>query len=134
MSRATARLPDDGTRQAEGILYGALGRQLNRWTGAFILGFVVVHVINEATLRLEPLPAFLKEIHSLDREVWAKASLHVIEGALYTSIAFHSLYGVKLIALDLGVRLETRYRVTFWVIAALALVPGLWQVVQIARP
>lgn len=122
-------LPRDSTRQAEGILYGAVGRQLNRWTGIYIVGFVVVHVINEATLRIQPRPDVLVALHALDVEVWARAALHSIEGLLYFAVGFHFLYGLKLIAMDLGARLDVR--TTFWGIVALAAIPGVWQVVTI---
>lgn len=128
---SAVRLPRDSTRQAEGMLYGAVARQMNRWTGLYIAGFVVVHVINEATLRIQPRPDVLVALHALDAQLAVRALLHSIEGLLYFAVGFHFLYGVKLMAMDLGARPDAR--LSFWSIVAVCAIPAIWQVVTIGR-
>ncbi len=119
-----SRLPRDSTRQAEGILYGELGYVLNRWSGLVILAFLIVHIAAQAVLHL---PAFAAAnaaapwLPAVQNQPW----LHAI---LYGCIAFHTLYGFKLIALDLGARLD--YRLSFWAIAGLSALVFLREVLR----
>lgn len=119
-----SRLPRDSTRQAEGILYGELGYILNRWSGLVILAFLIVHIVAQAVLQV-PAFAAAKAVAPWLPAVQNQPWLHAI---LYGSIAFHTLYGFKLIALDLGARLD--YRLSFWTIAGFSALVGLREVLR----
>ncbi len=114
MIGTAVRLPRDGSRQGEGLLYGRLALTLNRWSGIIILGFIVIHLIAQAVLNvpmLAPVKAAAPWLPALQSQPW-------LHGVLFASITFHALYGFKLIALDLGARLD--YRKSFWVICAIS--------------
>ena len=103
MSNAV-RLPRNTTQQAEGLLYGDIARILHRVTGAVIIVFVLVHVAAKSVLYV---PAFA----SLKAGApWLPAALsqHWIYALLYFSIVFHALYGLKLLADELGARFGYR--------------------------
>lgn len=116
ITRAVVRLPRDSTRQVEGLLLGEIGRVLNRWSGLVILAFVAVHVVGQAALRadaLYPLLTVAPLLASLQLDVWVRA-------LLFASAAYHSLYGARLIALELGARLSQRGSLVTAIVAALA--------------
>jgi hypothetical protein len=69
----------------------------------------------------------------LDKQVWASVVLGLVDGLLYTSVMSHFLYGLRLVAYDLGARLERHQRTGFWPMTVAALVPGLWQVIRLVR-
>ncbi len=127
-TRAAVRLPRDSTRQAEGLLLGEIGRVLNRWSGLVILAFVAVHVVGQAALRVDalyPLLTVAPLLASFQGDAWVRA-------LLFASATYHSLYGARLIALELGARLSQRGSLVTTIAAALAValrevVVGAWR-------
>lgn len=118
--------PRDTTRQAEALLHGEIARFLHRVTGAVVVIFVLVHVMAQAVLHV-PALASLKA-----GAPWLPVvqSQHWIHAVLYFSIVFHTLYGLKLLALELGARLD--YRSSLWVIVGVSAVFGLREVLRYA--
>lgn len=112
-------LPRDTTRQAEALLHGEIARSLHRITGAVVVIFVLVHVMAQAVLHV-PAFASLKAGAS-----WLPIvqSQHWIPAVLYFSIVFHTLYGLKLLAVEVGAKLD--YRSSLWVIVGVSAVFGL---------
>lgn len=117
-------LPRNTTRQAEGLIYGDAARMLHRITGAVIVIFVLVHVIAQAVLHV---PAF-SAMKSAAPWLPVAQSQHWIHAILYFSIVFHTLYGLKLLAMEVGARLD--YRASFWAIVALSGAFGLREIVR----
>jgi succinate dehydrogenase/fumarate reductase cytochrome b subunit len=119
-------LPRNTTRQSQGIQYGTAARLLHRFTGTVIVLFVLVHVIVQA-VRHAPMLASASArapwLEPLQQQPW-------IHAVLYFSIVFHTLYGLKLLAGDLGLR--THYRAALWVIVAVSLVPFLREMARYA--
>jgi succinate dehydrogenase/fumarate reductase cytochrome b subunit len=124
MSAAT--LPRNTTRQAEGPLHGAIARWLHRITGTVIVLFVLVHVVAQAILHV---PAFAS-VSAATPWLPVVQSQHWVHALLYFSIVFHTLYGLKLLASELGMRLE--YRTSLWTIVAIAAAFGMREVVRYA--
>ena len=113
MSRL-ASLPRDTTRQTQSPLYGNISRLLHRATGSVIVVFVLVHAVVQAVRHAPALAAWNAPwLEPLQHQAW-------IHGILYFSIVFHTLYGLRLLAGDLGIR--TSYRKTLWVAAFAGLV------------
>jgi len=123
---ARAILPRNTTRQAEVLLHGDIARVLNRVTGTVIVLFVLVHVIAQAILHV-PAMATVKA-----GMPWLRTlqSQHWIHALLYFSIVFHTLYGLKLVAGDLGAKLD--YRASLWTIVAASALVGLREVLRYA--
>jgi len=123
---AIARLPRNTTRQAEVVQHGAIARILHRITGSVIVIFVLVHVIAQSVLHV-PMFASVKAgapwLPVLQSQPW-------IHALLYFSIVFHTLYGLKLMATELGFRIG--YRVSVWVIVAISALFGLREVLRYA--
>jgi succinate dehydrogenase/fumarate reductase cytochrome b subunit len=121
-----ATLPRNTTRQAEGALHGDIARLLHRFTGTVIVLFVLVHVIAQAVLHV-PVFGMTKAAAP-----WLPVmqSQHWVHAALYFSIVFHTLYGLKLLASELGMRIE--YRSALWVIVAISALVGLREVLRYA--
>jgi len=123
---ATLQLPRNTTRQAEGYVTGRVARNLNRWSGMIIVAFVLVHVIAEAIRHLPALAtanAAMPWLPALQNQPW-------IHALLYAAIVFHTLYGLKLLAGDLGVRLP--YRESLWIIIAVASLTALRELLRYA--
>jgi succinate dehydrogenase/fumarate reductase iron-sulfur protein len=123
---AALGFPHDSTRQSEGLLYGHLFQALNRWAGLVILAFLAVHVAGQGILRLEVPDAVLAAAPSLltlQQIPWVRA-------VLFAAIVFHFGQSLRLIALDLGARLD--YRRSFWTIAGVSLLTALRQVAHYA--
>ena len=104
MSKAT--LPRNTTRQAEGMQYGDVARTLHRFSGAVIIAFVLVHVIAQA---VRHVPVFAAANAPWLKTVQEQNWVHAI---LFFCIAFHTLYGLKLLAGELGFTI--RYQTAFW--------------------
>lgn len=107
-------LPRNTTRQAEAILYGDLARRVHRASGAVIVVFVLVHVIVQAIRHVPmfaPAHAAAPWLDALQNQSW----IHAI---LLFGIVFHTLYGLKLLAGELGFQVD--YKVSLWVIGAAA--------------
>jgi len=124
MSAAT--LPRNTTRQAEGPLHGNIARWLHRITGTVIVVFVLVHVIAQAILRapaLQSMKAGMPWLPLIQSQHWVHA-------ALYFSIVFHTLYGLKLLITELGLRLE--YRTSLWAIVAISALFAIREVLRYA--
>lgn len=119
----TLPLPRDTTRQSQGILYGPLSKRINRICGSFIVAFVLVHVVGLAVVywsALKPILNLMPWLDGINRRSW----FHAVYALLFPAIAFHTLYSLKLIAMDLGLRID--YRIAFWTISALSVGAGVW--------
>lgn len=119
-------LPRNTTQQAEKPLHGNIARWLHRITGTVIVLFVLVHVLAQAILHV-PAFATLKA-----GAPWLPVvqSQHWVHAILYFSIVFHTLYGLKLLASELGIRMG--YRGALWSIAGLSALVGLREVLRYA--
>ena len=122
----TVRLPRNTTRQAEQPLVGNIARWLHRITGTVIVLFVLVHVITQTVLHV---PAFGSMKSSMP---WLPLvqSQHWVHAILYSSIAFHTVYGLKLLATELGIRID--YRASLWFIVGVSTLVGLREVLRYA--
>ena len=111
---AVAKLPRNTTRQAEAMLYGNVTRLLHRMTGSIIVVFVLVHVVVQAILHVPALAAVK------DGAPWLVplTQQHWIHAALWFSIVFHTLHGLRLLAGDLGY--TTDYRTSLWIMTGVA--------------
>ncbi|MGH8617506.1 MAG: hypothetical protein ACREUW_07415 [Burkholderiales bacterium] len=123
---AAARLPRNTTRQTEVVQHGTIARVLHRITGSVIVVFVLVHVIAQSVLHV-PAFAAMKAgapwLPVVQNQPW-------IHALLYFSIVFHTLYGLKLLLTELGLRLG--YRVSVWAIIAVSALFGLREVLRYA--
>jgi succinate dehydrogenase/fumarate reductase cytochrome b subunit len=119
-------LPRNTTQQAEKPLHGNIARWLHRITGSVIVLFVLVHVAAQTILHV---PAFEALKAGMP---WLKTaqSQHWVHALLYFSIAFHTLYGLKLLASETGIRMG--YRTPLWSIVALSALVGLREVLRYA--
>ena len=119
-------LPRNTTRQAEGMLYGDVSRVIHRVTGAVIIAFVLVHVVVQTIMHV-PAFAALKAgtpwLLPLQNQPW-------IHALLYFSIAFHTLHGLKLLAMELGVRVD--YRLSLLFISSASVLCALREVLRYA--
>jgi succinate dehydrogenase/fumarate reductase cytochrome b subunit len=116
-------LPRDSTRQSTGLLYGALSKRLNRLAGTFIVAFVVVHVVGLAIVysgALKPVLRLMPWLDGVNHQTW----FHAIYAVLFPAVVYHTVYSLKLIAMDLGLRIG--YRWSFWTIVGLSVAAGLW--------
>lgn len=121
-----ATLPRNTTHQAEGPLHGNIARLLHRYTGAVIVLFVLVHVMAQAVLHVPTLASVKASAPWLA----AVQSQHWVHAALYFSIVFHTLYGLKLLASELGMRIG--YRTSLWAIVAISALFALREVLRYA--
>ena len=115
-------LPRDTTRQAKGLVYGWLSKLINRVCGMFIAAFLAVHVGSLAIINvkaLRPVLDILPWLAHIHEQGW----FHVFYAFLFVALAFHTLYSLKLIAMDLGLRVH--YRNSFWFICTLSIAVGL---------
>jgi len=119
-------LPRNTTRQAESPRYGEIARVLHRISGAVIVVFVLVHVIVQAVLHAPTLASARAAAPWLP----ALTTQHWVHAILYFSIVFHTLHGLKLLALELGARLH--YRTSLWVIGGLSAAVGLRELARYA--
>ncbi len=123
MSHAVA-LPRNTTRQAEKPLHGNIARWLHRITGSVIVVFVLLHVVAQSILHV---PAFASAKAAMP---WLPIvqSQHWVHALLYFSIVFHTLYGLKLLVTELGLRID--YRSGLWTIVGLSAIAGLREVLR----
>ncbi|MBI4189965.1 MAG: hypothetical protein HY525_05440 [Betaproteobacteria bacterium] len=121
---SSAKLPRNTTRQAEEPLYGEISRILHRITGTVIVVFVLVHVLGQGVLHVSSL-ASLKE-----SAPWLPTlqSQHWIRALLLPSIVFHTIYGLRLLATDLGLRMD--YKASLWITVCVSAVFGLWEIAR----
>lgn len=124
MSGATVQLPRDTTRQGQGILYGRLARTINRWTGLIILAFVIVHIAVQAFTRVAAFAAVSDEMPWLI----SIQNVPAVHALVYAAVVFHTLYGLKLVALDLGMRID--YRISFWAITGLSVMVAIRELLR----
>jgi succinate dehydrogenase hydrophobic anchor subunit len=115
-------LPRDTTRQSQGLVYGWLSKLINRITGLIIVAFLAVHVGGLAIVHVDALRPVLNVVPWL-ADVHEQSWFNVFYAFLFVAITFHTLYSLKLIAMDLGIRVH--YRSSFWVISALSIAAGL---------
>ena len=119
-------LPRNTTQQAEKPLHGNIARWLHRITGTVIVVFVLVHVIAQSVLHV---PAFAATKAGAP---WLPIvqSQHWVHAILYFSIVFHTLYGLKLLVSEVGLKLD--YRNWLWSIVAVSALFGLREVLRYA--
>ena len=115
MNRAIA-IPRNTTRQAEGPLLGNVARLLHRASGAFIVAFVLVHVVVQMIRHVPlfaPVSATMPWLVPLQQ-------IAVVHALLYAAVAFHTLHGLRLMAGELGFAVP--YRGAFYgsVVASVA--------------
>lgn len=122
----TIQLPRNTTRQADGIVIGRLARTLNRGSGMIIVAFVLVHIIAES---IEHVPALagvnagMPWLPRVQNQPW-------IHAVLYFCVVFHTLYGLKLLAGDVGFRLP--YRESLWTIIGIGALVALRELARYA--
>jgi succinate dehydrogenase/fumarate reductase cytochrome b subunit len=107
-------IPRNATHQADGLLYGRAARIVNRLTGIAIVVFVLTHVIAQAVLHVPAfsnLSAAVPWLPTLTKQNW-------IHSILMFCILFHTLYGLRLVAGDLGIRVN--YRGSWWAIISIS--------------
>ncbi len=123
---SNAALPRNTTRQAEGMLYGEVARRLHRVSGAVIIVFVLVHVIAQA---LRHVPMFASANAAAP---WLQAAQEQnwVHAILFFCIAFHTLYGLKLLAGELG--FDFHYKTAFWAIVIVSALFGVREVLRYA--
>ncbi len=124
MSKLT--LPRNSTRQAETWLIGDISRVLHRISGVVIILFVLVHVVVQSVVQVpqwESTRQAMPWLHALQNQNWVHA-------VLYFSIAFHSLYGLRLLLGDLGFSFD--YRRSLWVISGVSAVFAMRELVRYA--
>ena len=124
MSNAT--LPRNTTCQAEGMQYGDVARTLHRFSGAVIIVFVLVHVIVQA-VRHVPMFASANAAAPWLQTAQGQNWIHAI---LFFCIAFHTLYGLKLLAGELGFNI--RYQTAFWSIVGVSALFALREMLRYA--
>ena len=119
-------LPRNTTRQAEGMQYGEVARRLHRVSGAVIIAFVLVHVVVQA-VRHVPMFASANAaapwLQAMQQQNW----VHAI---LFFCIAFHTFYGLKLVAGELG--FNVHYKTAVWAITGVSALFGLREVLRYA--
>jgi succinate dehydrogenase/fumarate reductase cytochrome b subunit len=108
------------------MLYGEVARRLHRVSGAVIIVFVLVHVAVQA-VRHAPMFANANAAAPWLRALQEQNWVHAI---LFFCIAFHTLYGLKLLAGELGLRIP--YQNAFWVIVGVSALFGLREVLRYA--
>jgi succinate dehydrogenase/fumarate reductase cytochrome b subunit len=107
-------IPRNATHQADGLLYGRVARMVSRITGIAIVVFVLTHVIAQAVLHVSAfsnLSAAAPWLPALTKQNW-------IHAVLMFCILFHTLYGLRLVVGDLGIRLN--YRGSWWTIISIS--------------
>jgi succinate dehydrogenase/fumarate reductase cytochrome b subunit len=107
-------IPRNATHQADGLLYGRAARMVNRMTGIAIVVFVLTHVIAQAVLHVPAfvnLNAAVPWLPILTKQNWVHA-------VLMFCIVFHTLYGLRLVAGDIGIR--ANYRGSWWAIISIS--------------
>ena len=87
------RLARPGRERAELHRYAFY---LHRITGFAIFAFLCLHVLDVSTYALSP--ALYDELHS----VYATAPMRVFEAGLLVAILFHTLNGLRLVAVDVA--------------------------------
>jgi succinate dehydrogenase/fumarate reductase cytochrome b subunit len=127
MTRAKLALPRDTTRQSEKVLYGLIASRINRWSGITILAYLSLHLVGQAIVNVREFRGLFSVAGFLavfQYEPWVRA-------ILFAAIMFHLLFGLHLIALDLGVRL--RYRMSIFAITTLATLTAIWELLRYVR-
>lgn len=124
MNKAT--LPRNTTRQAEAVLYGELARSLHRFSGVVIILFVLVHVVVQA---VNHVPMFI-EMKAAAPWLQPLQQQHWIHAIVLFAVVVHTLYGLKLLAGELGFNIN--YKASFWIIALVGMIFGIREVVRYA--
>ena len=89
---------------------------LHRITGVSIFFFLLVHTLDTALVRLDPV-AYNQVI-----ETYKTPVIGVAELGLVAAILFHALNGVRIILIDFWSKGAKYQRAMFWIVIALALV------------
>lgn len=117
-------LPRNTTRQAEALQYGTVARTLHRLCGAVIIVFVLAHVIVQA---VRQVPAFAAVNAPWLQTVQSQNWVHAI---LFFCIAFHTLYGLRLLAGELGFNI--RYQQALWGVVGISTLFALREMLRYA--
>ena len=120
-------LPRNTTHQAEGQRLGDIARVIHRASGVVIVVFVLVHVMVQAALHAPVLAAYRSYASTVLLTGTSQPWVHAV---LYFSLVFHTLHGLRLVASELGARID--YRGSFWGVIGLSALVGLWELSRYA--
>jgi len=109
-----AILPRNSTRQADALRYGNIARLTNRITGVVIVGFVTVHVLVQAMVH----SGWFGEAVARSQFLLDLQQVPLVHAILFFSIAFHTLWGMKLFLGDLGY--VYHYKTSLFVVGGIA--------------
>jgi succinate dehydrogenase / fumarate reductase cytochrome b subunit len=87
---------------------------LHRITGVSIFFFLLVHTLDTALVRLDPVA------YNAVIETYKTPIIGVAELGLVAAILFHALNGVRIILVDFWSKGAKYQRVMFWIVIALA--------------
>lgn len=122
MSVASASRATKTTTRPGGTLYrgheGMWSWVLHRITGVAIFFFLLVHILDTATVRLSP------EAYNAVIGTYKNPLMGVGEIALVGAIVFHALNGLRIIAIDYWRKGVKYQRVMFWTVI------GVWAVLM----
>lgn len=101
---------------------------LHRLTGVGVLGFLFLHIIDISTF------AFSHNLYNRLQSIFGTPGLRVLECGLIFAVLFHTLNGLRLIAID-GLSLNARIsRISMWPVVVITVLAGLAASVVIMAP
>jgi succinate dehydrogenase / fumarate reductase cytochrome b subunit len=137
--RAAAR-SDGGTHPSRALLR-RMGRspqeraEFNRWafylhrlSGMAIFGFLCLHIVDVSTYAISP--GTYDELH----ELYGSAPMRVFESGLLLAILFHTLNGLRILAIDVGDLGDVAARRLLVPVIALTVAVGIAGTVVIMAP
>ncbi|MHB1711621.1 MAG: succinate dehydrogenase, cytochrome b556 subunit [Acidimicrobiales bacterium] len=101
---------------------------LHRLTGVGVLGFLLLHIVDVS------LFAFSHRLYNHVHQIYSTPELRVLECGLIFAVLFHTLNGLRLIAVD-GFALSARIsRVSLWPVLGVTVLAGVSASVIIMAP
>lgn len=101
---------------------------LHRLTGVGVLGFLLLHIVDVS------LFAFSHRLYNHVHQIYSTPELRVLECGLIFAVLFHTLNGLRLIAVD-GFALSARIsRVSLWPVLGITVLAGVTASVVIMAP
>lgn len=101
---------------------------LHRLTGVGVLGFLFLHIVDISTF------AFSHRLYNHLQQIFGTPGLRILECGLIFAVLFHTLNGLRLIAVD-GLSLSARIsRVSMWPVLGISLLVGIAASVVIMAP
>lgn len=101
---------------------------LHRLTGVGVLGFLFLHIIDISTF------AFSHNLYNRLQGIFGTPGIRVLECGLIFAVLFHTLNGLRLIAID-GLSLSARIsRASMWPVVVITILAGLASSVVIMAP